>query len=300
MSQADRQLPIADEIFLDHVGHFVRDPEAGSHALARAGFAPTPKSIQVNPDPAGGAAQPTGTGNVTAMLARGYMEVLFKAADTPLGQELDHAMGRYSGVHLVAFAVADAPAAHKRLSTAGFRMRALVNMERPVDTAGGPGKAAFTVVRVSPGEMAEGRIQILTHHTEATVWQRRWLVHPNGALALASVMIVVPDADEAAQRFARFTGRRARASSLGHIIEFDRGRIDLVRTEAFQQIITDVYPRSLPFIGAYTIIVKSLATVEQIFAASNLPTRRSGQTLIAPFPDELGDGVWMFVQAASA
>ena len=78
MAPADRQLPIADEIFLDHVGHFVRDPEAASHALAQVGFAPTPKSVQVNPDPAGGAGQPTGTGNITAMLARGYIEVLFK------------------------------------------------------------------------------------------------------------------------------------------------------------------------------------------------------------------------------
>src|ERR1700716_996942 len=93
-SEADRQLPIADEIFLDHVGHFVRDPEAASHALARAGFAPTPTSIQINPGPAGGAPQPTGTGNVTAMLARGYVEVLFKAADTALGRELDAAAER--------------------------------------------------------------------------------------------------------------------------------------------------------------------------------------------------------------
>src|SRR3979490_1803787 len=41
----DPQLPIADEIFLDHVGHFVRDPDAATRALARAGFAPTPVSI---------------------------------------------------------------------------------------------------------------------------------------------------------------------------------------------------------------------------------------------------------------
>ena len=54
-SEADRQLPIGDEIFLDHLGHFVRDPDAASKALIRAGFAPTPQSIQVNPDPAGGA-----------------------------------------------------------------------------------------------------------------------------------------------------------------------------------------------------------------------------------------------------
>ena len=47
---ADRQLPVGDEIFLDHVGHFVGDPQAASAALARAGFAPTPVSVQSNPD----------------------------------------------------------------------------------------------------------------------------------------------------------------------------------------------------------------------------------------------------------
>ncbi|MGB8529657.1 MAG: hypothetical protein WCD64_00230, partial [Pseudolabrys sp.] len=36
-AEADRQLPFPDEIFLDHVGHFVRDHEAASRALARAG-----------------------------------------------------------------------------------------------------------------------------------------------------------------------------------------------------------------------------------------------------------------------
>src|SRR5436305_1457617 len=48
--EVDRQLPIGKEIFLDHVGHFVPDPEAASRALVRAGFSPTPKSIQFSPD----------------------------------------------------------------------------------------------------------------------------------------------------------------------------------------------------------------------------------------------------------
>src|SRR6478752_5750558 len=90
-SAADRQLPIADEIFLDHVGHFVRDPEAATRALVRGGFAPTPVSIQVNPAP-DGAPRLTGTGNTTAMFARGYIEALFHTADTPLGRELMAAM----------------------------------------------------------------------------------------------------------------------------------------------------------------------------------------------------------------
>src|SRR6516164_4950296 len=131
-SAVDRQLPLGDEIFLDHIAHFVPDREAARAALARAGFAPTPVSIQVNPDPAGGTPRPTGPGNVTARFARGYVEILFKTADTPLGRELDAALARHSGLHLAAFAVADAAAAHRRLGEAGFRTQPLVAMQRPV------------------------------------------------------------------------------------------------------------------------------------------------------------------------
>jgi hypothetical protein len=288
------QLPAGGEIFLDHVGHFVRDPQAASRALARAGFAPAPVSVQTLPDPDGGAPRLTGTGNVTAMLTRGYMEVLFKTADTPLGQELDAAMGRYAGIHLVAFAVADAAGAHQRLRQDGFRVRPLVDMQRPVDTVGKPGTAAFTVARLEPGEMPEGRIQLLTHRTEDMVWQPRWLTHPNGAVGLTSVMIAVSDVSEAAQRFERLTGRRARASALAQSIDLDRGCVDLVTATTFVQMCPQVPIPSLPFIGAYGISVGSLEIAERTLIQGGLTTQRRGASLVAAFPEELGCGAWLF------
>jgi hypothetical protein len=292
-AQADRQLPLGGEIFLDHVGHFVRDPQAASRALARAGFAPTPMSVQTQPDPAG-AARPTGTGNVTAMLTRGYVEVLFKTADTPLGQELDAAMARHMGVHLVAFAVADAAGAHQRLRESGFRVRPLVDMQRPVDTGGKPGTAAFTVARLEPGEMPEGRIQLLTHRTEPMVWQPRWLSHPNGAIGLTSVVIAVSDLNEAGQRFERLTGRQAKRSSLGQTIELERGGVDLVTAATFAHMLPQVPIPSLPFIGAYGISVGSIDIVEQTLMQGGLAPQRIGASLTAAFPDELGCGAWIF------
>src|SRR5215813_12327740 len=231
--QADRQLPLDGEIFLDHVGHFVRDRTAARAALARAGFVATPISIQVNPDAAGGPARPSGTGNATAVFARGYVEVLFKTADTALGRELDAALAHYPGVHFAALAVLYARAAHHRLGEAGFRMQPLVEMQRPADTAQGPDIAAFTIARVEPGQMPEGRIQMLTHRTEHTVWQPRWLDHPNGARGLAALTVAVADVDEAAARFARFTGRPADVFEGGRTIALDRGRLELVRADAF-------------------------------------------------------------------
>jgi hypothetical protein len=292
--QADRQLPLADEVFLDHVGHFVRDPQAASQALARAGFSPTPVSIQTNPDPAGGTPRLTGTGNVTAMFERGYIEALFNTADTPLGRELDAGLARYPGVHLAAFAVADAASAHGRLGGEGFRMQALVEMQRPVDTGGAPGTAAFTLARVEPGEMPEGRIQILTHRTEHMVWQPRWLSHPNGALGLTSVAIAVADTAEAARRFARFTGRPATPATFGQTIELDRGRMALVGPNSFAQILPEIPIPSLPFIGAYGIKVRSLTGIEALLKQAGIRTRWTDDGLFAVWPEELGQGAWVF------
>ena len=296
--EADRQLPLGDEIFLDHIAHFVPDREAARAALVRAGFAPTPVSIQVSPDPAGGPPRPTGTGNVTAMFARGYVEILFKTADTPLGRELDAALARYPGLHLAAFAVADAPAAHRRLGESGFGMQPLVAMQRPVDTGHGPDVAAFTIARLAPGQMPEGRIQMLTHRTEHTVWQPRWLDHPNGARALTGLTIAVADVDEAAARFARFTGRPAARCEGGQAIALDRGRLELVTADTFGRRYPDIAMPGLPFVGACTIAVASLAAAETALRRGVIAVRRDGERLIVRFPDELGIGAWAFEEKA--
>ena len=292
-TEIDRQLPLGGEIFLDHVGHFVRDAAAAGRALARAGFAPTPQSVQVNPD-----GTPTGTGNVTAMFSRGYIEVLFKTADTPLGREFDLALESHAGVHLAAFSVADAERAHRRLTDAGFAMRPLVQFERPVETVTGPGVAAFTVVRLERGAMAEGRIQILAHRTEGTVWQPRWLTHRNGALGLLDLLVVCADVAEAATRFVRFTGHQAKPTKFGQTIKLDRGQVQLCSADAFTAMFPEISIPRLPFMGVYAIRVQSLAAAETLLKREHMTTRRLGSALVVPFPSELGAGAWLFVENA--
>lgn len=298
--EVDRRLPIADEIFLDHVAHFVTDPESASGALARAGFAPTPISIQINPDPAGGPPRPTGTGNVTCMLDRGYLEVLFRTADTPLAQEFDAAMRRYRGVHLAAFAVADARATHARLAQAGFRLQPPIAMQRTVETVAGEDVAAFAVVRVAPGEMPEGRIQMLTHLTEQTVWQPRWLTHPNGAIGLLDIVIAEADVEEAAGRFRRFLDCDAHADQFGPAFHLERGRVQLVAAASLARLFPQLVIPDAPFMAAYGIAVTSLEQVIVCLQAGHIAFERSTGYIIASFPHELGAGCWVFVENASA
>jgi hypothetical protein len=293
-----RQLPRGDEIFLDHVGHFVRDAQAASRALRRAGFAPTPVSIQADKEPSTGHLVPTGLGNVTAMFAGGYMEVLFKSSETSLSGELDAALARRAGLHLAAFSVVDAPAARERLAGAGFPVRDLVRMQRPVETENGPGIAAFTIARVAPRAMPEGRIQILTHHTERTVWQPRWLSHPNSVCDLIDVIIAVGDVEEAAQRFAHFTGRPATFTPGGALIRLDRGGIYLLSNDRATEKLPEVPVTSSPFMVGYALGVQSLAAAESAINGADLAWRAFEDGIVATFPAELGQGAWFFVEAA--
>ena len=210
------------------------------------------------------------------MMTRGYIEVLFKTSETPLTREFDENLARHAGPHLIAFAVADAAAASKRLNFAGFHTAPLVALRRPVGTETGEAEAAFTVARLVPGEMREGRIQYLTHHTEDAVWQRRWLKHPNGANALADVVVAVADVDEAAARYARFLGREAISTNMGRGFFLERGGVQLVNAASFARVLPEVALPALPFIGLYVVRVEFSDRAENVLRAGGLPVATAG------------------------
>jgi hypothetical protein len=234
------------------------------------------------------------------MFSRGYIEVLFKTSDTPLSREFDAALARHAGLHLAAFAVADAEQAHRRLAAGGFAVRPLVHMSRPVETAAGPGTAAFTIARVEPGVMPEGRIQMLRHHTEQTVWQPRWLTHPNGAIGLIDVVIAVADVEEAAQRFARFTGGGITRTPGGALLRLDRGGVYLVSHDRATEKLPEVSFTTLPFMIGYALRVQSLGAAEAAVDHAGLEWRAIEDGIVATFPAELGEGAWFFVERTDA
>lgn len=168
-------------------------------------------------------------------------------------------------------------------------------MQRPVDTQAGSDTAKFTVTRVEPGEMAEGRIQILAHHTEAAVWQPRWLTHPNGAVGLMDVVIATENVDEAAARFGRFLGRAITGNGFGKAIYLDRGGVQLVTTEALSRLLPDVAIAAPPFIGLYAIIVRSLPVLCASLQRGGLQFDAYDGYVTARFPPALGIGGWVFV-----
>src|SRR3984957_18999639 len=246
------QLPRRGEVFLDHTAFFVPAMEAAGEALERCGFRLTPFTVQTNRE--GGATVPSGTGNRCAMFRNGYLEVLTATSDTPLSAQLRERIAHHPGLHLAAFATADAASEHRRLGESGFPTLPLVDMRRPV----GDDFARFSIARVAHGTLPEGRAQFLTHHTEDLVWLPDMLDHPNGAEALTGLWIAADDPAEPTARYGRFTGRPARRDGAVTTIALARGALHFAAPTYLKDALGIVPAGKLPCLVAASVAVASL------------------------------------------
>lgn len=272
-----RQLPREGEVFVDHVAHFVPEMATAAERLTGLGFTLTPLAYQQNQTPEGPV--PAGMANRCVMLRQGYLEFLTAVSDTPLARRFHAAVERYVGLHLVALGEANPDAAHARLAGAGFAPDAPVHLRRPVELPdGGTAEAQFTVLRLPADRMPEGRIQIVSHHTEAAVWQPRWLDHANSAESLDAVLLAVDDPEEAAARFGRFAGRQPQRREDGRqVLALDRGA--LVFVEAGR--LGDVAPwagtvPAVPWIVGYGLGSRDPGVTRDCFAAGGIEASDSG------------------------
>jgi hypothetical protein len=252
MADDSNQAPNIGALNIDHVAHFVPEVDAASAALEQLGFTLTPFSPQSHRLQPDGPLVPAGTGNRCVMLRSGYIEFLTPTAPTPLADQLRAAMDRYVGVHLIAFGTSAPDRDHARLSEQGFDPLPAVALQRPISTEHGEDMARFTVVRVPPGTMPEGRIQFCQHHTPHLVWQPRWLDHANHATALSAVVLCVEDVGKTVQRYRRYTGLAFTSGPHVSCIRTERGALYFVDPGTLARTY-GVKPPELPWIAGYAL-----------------------------------------------
>ncbi|MES2564511.1 MAG: VOC family protein [Pseudomonadota bacterium] len=285
---ATAQAPRAGTINLDHIAHFVPDIEEASAALTRLGFTLTPFSAQSHRLAPNAPLTPAGTGNRCIMLERGYLEFLTPTADTPIAQQLRAAMARYVGVQLIAFGTANPQADHARLTATGFEPLSPVALQRPINTPDGEDIARFTVVRVPPDTMPEGRIQFCAQHTAQLLWQARWLAHANAACGLIAVLICVEDPQRAAQRYSLFTGINAVKRGAAWELATARGSLLFFDPDTVSETL-GAQPPALPWIAGYVLETRDIvATRDRLVGAALTITEISNADIRVPLPRALG------------
>lgn len=286
-SPSEPQTPTGDRIFLDHVGWFVGDMDAAAAAFDRLGFPMTPFTVHTNERP-DGSRVPSGTANRCAMIARGYLEVLtdVPGVDTAIARQLRAGRDRYTGLHLIAFTVADADAAAARLRTAGFDPDPPVALRRPMPLdGGGEGTAAFSVIRIAEGAMPEGRIQMLTQDAPDVVWQPSVTAKENALDMLSGILLCVADPDEAAGRYVRFTGCDVVSDGGLRRIKLDRGELAFCDRKFLKLVFPMIDIPDLPFMAALSVRSADLAATRAYLDRRGVPLATGPRGTIVVPPD---------------
>ncbi len=199
---------------LDHLVFDVRDRMAeGAARLAALGFQLTPMGRHS-----------LGSANHLAVFADDYLELL--GTDVPGGALRPDIASYPVGLNGLVFKVDDAAALATRLLAAGVPALPAQSFHRPVDLPDGTrDDARFRTVRLDRAAAFDGRIYWCEHLTPQHVWRPEWQAHPNGALAVARVLLSVRDPERQAATFRRMFGEAAVTAGADGRVVLDCGPV---------------------------------------------------------------------------
>ncbi len=193
---------------LDHLGAIVRDLAGGAARWEKLGFTLSPVSRQRGKMPGRDDESAWATANRCAIFQHGYLEligIVDPAAFNPWTRFID----RFEGLHLLALRVPNADAAYAELTKRAGTLNAPVQRARKLDVDGTERTMRFRNIFSRDESYPEGRYIILEHQTPEYLWQPRYQVHRNGALALEAALVCAGDAAAQRSRLETLTGALA-------------------------------------------------------------------------------------------
>lgn len=97
-------------------------------------------------------------------------------------------------------------ARYEDLKSRGVPVEPPAEFTRPVDLPGGAQDAKFRVLRISPGEVQNGRTFFCYHFTPDLVWREEWQGHPNTVTSVREFIIASKDPARTAALYDRMFG----------------------------------------------------------------------------------------------
>lgn len=195
MAQCTLNLPV------DHVGLVARELSELLTTFRRLGFAVTqPRSLMTSKE-AAGRVEEQGQQSAHIMFDQGYLE-LTAVTGSAQGMHLERYVGRPPGVHILAIRTESAREAWEAVRGAGLNPSSCAASARRI-SYGRTGEARFEWFMFDDNEFPEALVCLVDHLTPDLVFQPDVMVHPNGARALAEVLLCVEDLQEASGRFSK-------------------------------------------------------------------------------------------------
>jgi hypothetical protein len=181
---------------LDHVVIDVRDRiDDAMRCFSALGFQLTPRGHHT-----------LGSANHLAMFATDYLELLGFGEDGATRTEI----ARFpAGLNGLVFKTTDADLVHRHSAEAGLPVLPVQSFSRPVALDGATRDARFRTTRLDADKIAMGRVYFCEHLTPDLVWRAEWQAHPNGARAIARVVVATADPQRTAVLFRDLFGGHA-------------------------------------------------------------------------------------------
>lgn len=180
---------------LDHVVIDVRDRiDEAMRCFQALGFKLTPRGRHT-----------LGSVNHLAMFATDYLELLGFAGDAVRAEIMRFPVG----LNGLVFKTTDADLVHNQAAAASLPILPVQSFSRPVVLDSGTQDARFRTTRLDPAQVPMGRVYFCEHQTPDLVWRPEWQTHPNGAFAIARVVVATGDPQRTARLFRTLFGEDA-------------------------------------------------------------------------------------------
>jgi Glyoxalase-like domain len=243
---------------LDHIVIDVRDRiDEAAQRFTKLGFQLTPRGHHT-----------LGSSNHLAMFATDYLELLGAGAASRAEIEPFPI-----GLNGLVFKADDAERIYQHALAAGLPIQPVQSFSRPVTLADDTQDARFRTTRLDPKRLQMGRVYFCEHLTPDLVWRPEWHTHPNGARAIARVVVATPEPQRTAALFyALFGSAPANAQDGRLVVAAGTARVELAPpaavAEEFGEAVADPAGRS-EYLAAAEFKVMSLSETSRLLGATN-------------------------------
>ncbi|WP_020591095.1 VOC family protein [Kiloniella laminariae] len=211
---------------IDHLLLGVAQLEEARHAYLRLGFQLTPRGKHIG----------WGTANYCVMFPDDYLELLGIVDPEQDTNGLDQFLKRGQGGLGVSFCGEALATTAELLTQQAVAVDGPHILKRILELESGDVMPRFELLRYGQ-EVTAGISSFICHHkTPEIVWQKQWLVHPNGAQGIRRVVYVMPDPGEVIERYAQFFGEDAVIVSDGFLEIQIQGANQVIRIIAEEDL----------------------------------------------------------------
>ena len=271
----------------DHIAHAVRDLDAAADFYRRTGFIVSARNCHP-PE--------WGTQNHIVQLPGCYIEILGLAdmsRTAPYGPR-SFSFGAFArdflaqsqGLAMLALQGRGAPDAEE-FRTTGIGDFQLFEFERETKRPDGtPAKVAFSLAFAHDPKAPDTGFFTCRHHHPENFWNPAFQNHPNGACAVAGIVLVAENPSDHQVFLSTFTGERGLlANSAGISLKTPRGEIQVMEPAAFRDQFGQEPPSTAngARLAALCFGVRDLDVVKERFDGAHLAvSERAGRLIVGP------------------